>query len=156
MNSHVLNKLGFKNITIKEDNEDTLPDVLNSIDVSVVQPSDHKNPQLVFKLSRNILTRMKWEITDRVSLMANHQDKTIALIKAKKNEKNTFAISTQGATITVAKQTKRGGVVKIGWREELCEAILNKGTFKTSMEIFGDTIIVKLPEDIFTEIEDKA
>lgn len=153
MNSHILNNYGFKKISLKETTVqsviDETPNSPDHIDVSVIQPYDHRNPQLVFKLSREILTKMKWEITDRVSLMANPANKTVALIKASKKDKNSFAISTQGATIAVAKQSKRGGVVKIGWREELCEAITMKGTFRTQMSIFDGTLIVQLPEDIF-------
>lgn len=150
MNSHILNKYGFKQIAIKEE-EETLPSLVkdNSIHVSVVHPQDHKNPQIVFKLNRKILTTMNWEITDRVSLMANKVDKTVALMKAKKKDKNTFAISTQGTSVLLAKQHKRGGIVKIGWREDLCETIKNKGTFSSPIEIFGETLIIKLPEDIF-------
>lgn len=156
MQEHILNKYGFKKISLKEaakaetveDGQDD-PNAANSIDVSVIQPQDHRNPQLVFKLSRAILTKMNWEITDRVTLLSNPVNKTVALVKTDKKDKNSFAISTQGATIAVAKQSKRGGVVKIGWREELCEAIAAKGTFKTTMEIFNDALIVQLPNDIF-------
>lgn len=149
MNSHILNKYGFKQISIKEEEDNTVQLKDNSIHVSVVHPQDHKNPQIVFKLNRKILTAMNWEITDRVALMANKSDKTVALMKARKKDKNTFAISTQGTSVLLAKQHKRGGIVKIGWREDLCETITTKGTFSSSIEIFGETLIIKLPDNIF-------
>ena len=150
MNAHVLNKFGFKKIALKEqENEVQTPKLVDNMFVSIIKPQDHANPQIVFKIPRDVLSQMKWEITDRVSLHANPVKNTVALVRTTKKDKDSFAISTQGASISVARETKRGGVVKVGWREELCQEISGKGTFQTTMEMFGDALIVKLPQAIF-------
>jgi hypothetical protein len=154
MNLHILNKFGFKTISIKENTPTKQKTKSEKIDstISIIKPQDHVNPQIVVKLSRDILSQMKWEITDRVTLMANPEKGTVALVKTNKKEKNSFAISTQGASIQVAKETKRGGIVKIGWREALGKSLPTTGTFKTTMEIFQDALIVKFPTEMFETV----
>lgn len=148
MNAHILNKFGFQSIQLKEQNP--VPGTTEmSVNISAIRPQDHRNPQVVVKLPREVLTQMKWEITDRVALMSNTTDKTLALVKTTKKNPNSFAISTQGSTVEQAKQSKRGGVVKVGWRADLCEEISALGTYPTKMEIFGDSVIVKLPDEFF-------
>lgn len=155
MKKHILDKLGFKTITIKEDSNN-LKKIAKTESfastISIIKPHDHPNPQFVVKLPREILSQMKWEITDRVTLMANQTKNTVALIKTTKKEKNSFAISTQGASIQVAKETKRGGIVKVGWRESVSKNIPSIGTFNTTMEMFQDVLIVRLPKEMFENI----
>ena len=150
MQDHLLNKFGFKTILI---NEKATPKAkksqwINST-ISIVKPLDHANPQIVIKINREVLDQMKWEISDRVSIMANLQKQNIALIKTNKKQKNTFAISSQGASLQVARENKRGGVVKVGWRDNLSNEIVNTGTFNTKIQIFEGALIVKLPKEIF-------
>lgn len=153
MQEHLLSKFGFKTILI---NENSKPKPKKSqwiaSTISIVKPIDHANPQIVIKLSRDILDMMKWEISDRVSIMANLSKQNIALIKTNKKQKNTFAISAQGASLQVARENKRGGVVKVGWRDNLSEKIMQLGTFNTKMQIFDGALIVRLPQEIFQPI----
>lgn len=154
MDSHILNKFGFKTLTIKQPSivkKELAKKKISTLvsTISVVKPLDHANPQFVVKLSRDILTQLKWEISDRVVIMANLNKQTIALIKTNKKEKNSFAISTQGSSIQVAKETKRGGIVKIGWREDLSYEAPSNGTYDINMELFQDALIMKLPDIMF-------
>lgn len=150
MQEHLLSKFGFKTVLI---NENSKPKIKKSqwinAAISIVKPQDHANPQIVIKLSREILDLMKWEISDRVSVMANLQKQNIALIKTVKKQKNTFAISAQGASLQVARENKRGGVVKVGWRDNISSPIEQLGSFETKMQIFEGALIVRLPKEIF-------
>ena len=158
MKQHVLNKFGFKTVTIKDTITKKLEKTSHLLPstISITKPQDHVNPQIVVKLPREVLEQMGWEITDRVTLMANQAKQIVALVKTKKKEKNSFAIATQGASIQVAKETKRGGIVKIGWRDTVCKEIPFTGTFKTTMEIFDDAVIIQLPSEMFASMEAAA
>lgn len=150
MNAHILNKYGFKQISVAEAQEDNQEKpVVIPINVSIIRPQDHINPQLVVKFPREQLSQLKWEISDRVNVLANPSKNTIALVKTSKNDKNSFAISTQGASVEAAKIAKRGGVVKVGWRPELTQEISGHGTYTASLEIFEKSAIVKLPVEMF-------
>ena len=147
MSQDILSNMGFNLVTVKE------PVVAESdkilLDVSVIKPDDHKHPQIVFKLPRHILTQLKWEITDRVKVMSKPGSKKIALVKASKKETNTFAISTQGTSVENAKLNKRGGVVKVGWRNQMCESPSVFGTHSSQTEMLDSSLIVKLPATMF-------
>lgn len=152
MQEHLLNKFGFEIISVKEKvKAKTKKTEKISTAISIIQPSDHSNPQILVRLPREILTQMKWEISDRLILMANSTKNTVALIKTHKKQKDTFAISTQGASIQVAKENKRGGIVKVGWRNTIGKVMPQLGTYTTKMEIFEGALIIKLPKEMFME-----
>lgn len=152
MQEHLLNKFGFEIISVKEKVKAKSKKTEKiATAISIIQPNDHANPQILVRLPREILTQMKWEISDRLILMANSNKNSVALIKTHKKQKDTFAISTQGASIQVAKETKRGGIVKVGWRGMIGKTIPHLGTYNTKMEIFEGALIIKFPKEMFIE-----
>lgn len=147
MTQDILSNMGFSTLNIKE--PQVQPSEQFSLDISVTKPDDHKHPQLVFKLPRHILSELKWEITDRVKVMTKAESKEVALVRATRRDTNTFAISAQGASVEVAKQNKRGGIVKVGWRDGLCDEVSQYGTHSSVSQIMDKAIVVKLPETMF-------
>lgn len=145
MSQDILSSMGFTLVNTKDNKNEVNEDV--SMDISVIKPDDHKHPQIVFKLPRHILSQLKWEISDRVKLMV--KDGSIALVKASKNDSNTFAISSQGTSIANAKEQKRGGVVKVGWRNKICQSPEVLGTHSTQSKMLDKALIVKLPDSMF-------
>lgn len=143
---HLLTKFGFKQITTK-DNEPIKQ--VHKTSISVVKPSDHPNPQFVIQLKRDILDHLNWEISDRVLILSNKNTHHIALTKTNKKDKNSFAISVQSYSVSVAKELKKGGIVKIGWRDFISTTSPQTGTFDTKLEIFENSILIKLPKEMF-------
>lgn len=143
---HLLTKFGFKQITSK-DNEPVKQIYKTSI--SVVKPLDHPKPQFVIQITREILSQLNWEISDRVLILANKNTQHIVLTKTNKKDKNSFAISVQSHSIAVAKELKKGGIVKIGWRDFISNNCPKTGTFDSKLEIFENALIVKLPKEMF-------
>lgn len=149
MNERLLNACGFTTVAVRRDEDATKEVTEQNLNISVVRAYDHVNPQIVFKLPREVLSKMKWEITDRVKVLSNQENKTVALVKARKDEPNSFAISTQGTSVENAIKSGRGGIVKVGWREDLCQEITGQGTYESKMKCVGGAMIVALPEEIF-------
>lgn len=116
-----------------------------NMNVSVVQPADHANPQVVLKLNREILNQMNLEIAQRVKVLSNPDKKTLAVMKAGPNDSNSFAISSQGCTVSEAIERGRGGTVKIGWRDEMGDVDCELGTYSTEATLVGNTLIVPIP-----------
>ncbi len=121
----------------------------DSMMVSVVHSKDHANPQFVVKLSREILEKMDWEISDRIRVLSSMDKSRIALIKTESEVDNAFKITSQGSDIENAIYKRRGGAIKIGWRKNLCKPIQNKGTFNTKYKIIDQTIYLEFPQEIF-------
>lgn len=144
--SHLLTKFGFQQLTLKES---LLEKETHQTNISVVKPSDHPNPQFVIQIKREILERLNWEISDRVVILTNKTTQSIALSKSMKKDKNSFAISVQGYSVTVAKELKKGGIVKIGWRNSIFDKSPYTGTFDSKLELFYNTLIVKLHKEMF-------
>jgi len=144
--SHLLTKFGFKQLKIKDTEESKS---IHKVNISVVKPSDHPNPQFVIQIKRDLLDLLNWEISDRVLILTNKSNQSIALTKTNKKDKNSFAISVQGYSLSVAKETKKGGIVKIGWRDSISEKTPFTGTFDSKLEVFDNTVIVKLPKEMF-------
>lgn len=144
--SHLLTKFGFKQVNIKE-NE--LSKEVHKTSVSVVKAVDHINPQFVIQIKREFLENLNWEISDRVLILTNKHTQHIALTKTNKKDKNSFAISVQSHSVEVAKSLKKGGIVKIGWRDFISDNKPKTGTFDSKLEIFENTLIVKLPKEMF-------
>lgn len=147
MSQDILSSMGFNLVNVKSSTTNTNETV--AMDISVIKPEDHKHPQIVFKLPRHILAQMKWEISDRVKIMTKPGSQEIAIVKASKKDTNTFAISTQGTSVENAKLTKRGGVVKVGWRSQLCESPNILGTHCTQSKLLDKALIVDLPDSMF-------
>lgn len=144
--SHLLTKFGFKQITNKD--HEPFKEV-HKTSISVVKPSDHPNPQFVIQIKRDILDKLKWEISDRVLILSNKHTQHVVLTKTNKKDKNSFAISVQSFSVDVAKELKKGGIVKIGWRDFISEKSPLTGTFDSKLEIFDNALIVKLPKEMF-------
>jgi hypothetical protein len=147
-NVHVLAKFGFEKVlsktSIKKEQDNTF-DCL----ISIVKPIDHVNPQFVFKISREMLDILKWDITDRVIMLVNKENGVLALSKTTLKDRDSFAISAQGMTVSVAKERKVGGIVKIGWKENITDKVPQNGSFDTKAEIFENTLLFKLPSKMF-------
>lgn len=143
---HLLTKFGFKQITTK-DNEPVKS--VHKTSISVVKPSDHPHPQFVIQIKRDILDQLSWEISDRVLILANKNTQHMVITKTNKKDKNSFAISVQSHSISVGKELKKGGIVKIGWRDFISNTSPQTGTFDSKLEIFENALIVKLPKEMF-------
>jgi hypothetical protein len=145
---HILTKFGFEQVLtqvkpLKQEIE------LKKMIISVIKPIDHINPQFVVKINRDTLIHLNWEITDRVIMLANKKNKTVALMKTNSKDKNSFAISAQGSSVQIAKELQRGGIVKIGWRDLISTKAPKTGSFDTEMEIFENTLLLTLPQKMF-------
>lgn len=144
--SHLLTKFGFKQVTVKDD--DSSKEV-HRTNISVVKPSDHPHPQFVIQIKREFLDKLNWEISDRVLILTNKHTQHIVLTKTNKKDKNSFAISVQSYSVDVAKSLKKGGIVKIGWRDFISDKKPQTGTFDSKLEIFENALLVKLPKEMF-------
>lgn len=144
--SHLLTKFGFKQVTVK-DNEPSKE--VHKTSISVVKPADHPHPQFVIQIKREFLEKLNWEISDRVLILTNKHTQHIVLTKTNKKDKNSFAISVQSYSVDVAKALKKGGIVKIGWRDFISDNKPQTGTFDSKLEIFENALLVKLPKEMF-------
>lgn len=150
--SHLLNKFGFKQIATNGNN-DQLPSKENhKTIISVIKAKDHANPQFVIQIKRETLDKMNWEISDRVVALVNKHTQHLVLSKTKKKEKNSFALSVQGYSISVAKELKKGAIVKIGWRKEISSTLPSIGHFDSKSDIFDNALMIKLPKEMFKKV----
>ncbi len=148
MNSQetVATSFGYQDICEKRNEKNQQK---NNIMVSVVQPQDHANPQFVVKLNREILETMNWEISDRIRILSSMDKKRIALIKTESEYNNAFKITSQGSDVENAIYKRRGGALKVGWRQNLCKPIQQKGTFATKYKVIDGALYVELPSEMF-------
>lgn len=144
--SHLVTKFGFKQVTNK-DCEPTKE--VHKTSISVVKPVDHIHPQFVIQIKREFLDRLNWEISDRVLILTNKHTQHVLLTKTHKKDKNSFAISVQSSSVDAAKALKKGGIVKIGWRDFISDNKPRSGTFDSKLEIFENALLVKLPKEMF-------
>ena len=144
MNEKFLVAAGFSPISVRGDSSiKKAPSV--SMNISLIKPKDHPTPQVVLKVNRSILEQLNLEITDRVKVLVSGDGKTLVVSKGSYNDKNTFAVSCQGAKTDEAIQSKRGGVVKIGWREEFGDFPIFYGTYPREAYVLENSLVVQLP-----------
>ena len=104
------------------------------------------NSQIALSIPRNILNKLNWEISQRVNVLFNPNNQTIAVIRAQPTDKNSFLISCQGTTVDEAIRLQRGGVVRFAWRDIMGDKPTFEGQINTSMSRDRSTLIVDFPQ----------
>lgn len=141
MKQQVLQSIGFQSISRQQEvSKDVQQEriVISSRDVP-------GNQQISLSLSRKLLNKMNWEISQRVNILVNPENKTIAVIRAKATDKNSFVISCQGSTQKEAIDMQRGGVIRFAWREELGQKPTFSGQKTAPMSRDRSTLMIAMP-----------
>ena len=143
----MLSNMGFNVVPMKEKQ---IEGECVELDLAVVKPLDHSKHQLVLKLPRFMLDKMDVDIGDKIKFLSHPIHSKLAIVKAGKNDDNSFVISSQGSTVELAKQRKRGGSVKISWREQFGLEPDVKGSHTAQAEIIKNAVIFEIPHTMYS------
>lgn len=141
MKQQVLQSIGFQAIT--RHNAPAKEVKQENIVISAREAAGSQ--QIAVSLTREILDKMKWEISQRVNVLVNPENNTIALIRAKATDKSAYVISCQGSTQEQAIASKRGGVIRFAWREKIGQRPAFCGQQTASVSRDRSTLVIAMP-----------
>lgn len=98
--------------------------------------------QLRIRIPRKIMNKMKWEISNRIKVMINEEDGTVALIRARNEDKNSHLIGFQSTTKENAIARGYPGVVRVS--TEAFKQCVGQGGVEAPLIHDRSTIIMNL------------
>jgi hypothetical protein len=144
MKQQVLQTLGFN--PIQRHSSSTIKQVEPSpTTISVHAQKD--SSQLRIKIPRDIMQKMHWELSHRVKVLVNKEDNTLAIIRARANDKESFKIGFQSGTRSTAMDRNYSGLIRLAWREEMFGTPIS-GVFDTSLTHDRSTILIQIPQQL--------
>lgn len=103
----VLQSLGFKQVHRAGVNKVVKP---TQPDTALVSK---EGTQLRIRIPRSVMNKMHWEISQRIKVMINEADGTVALIRARNEDKDSHVIGFQSSTKEDAINRGYPGVIRI-------------------------------------------
>lgn len=103
----VLQSLGFKQVHRAGVNKVVKP---TQPDTALVSK---EGTQLRIRIPRSVMNKMHWEISQRIKVMVNETEGTVALIRARNEDKDSHVIGFQSSTKEDAINRGYPGVVRI-------------------------------------------